>query len=146
MSKKINSKRIINTLHFGEVELDDEFIFKFPEGLLGFEEYNQFVLISHEDTEPIKWLVSIDDPSIGFPLISPWIIDIEYNPGKSIDLSKEAVLAVVTLAKKNEDMTANLKAPLIFDTNTQTGKQFVLSSEKYSTNEQVIKNKTPETK
>lgn len=139
MEKQEVSILKIKTLHFGEIEVESDKIFNFPDGLLGFENYNNFVLINHEETEPLRWLISLDDPNIGFPLINPWIVDIKYNPGKSINLEKEAAFVVITLGNKDRVMTANMKAPLVLEIETREGRQIVMSSDKYSTKEPVIR-------
>ena len=141
MSEQEVKGKIIKTAHFGELEVKDNNVFKFPDGLLGFEDLNDYVLVSHEDTAPLKWLISIDEPNIGFPLISPFIIDLSYQPGKKINLEKDAVFVVVTLGNKNREMTANMKAPIVLQVDTREGRQVVMSSEKYSTREKVIKDK-----
>lgn len=129
----------IKTLHFGEIDIESDKVFNFPDGLLGFEEFNNFVLINHEETAPLRWLISVDDPTIGFPLINPWMVDLEYKPGRSIDLESEAVFVVITLGNKDRVMTANMKAPLVLDVNMRIGRQIVISSDKYSTKQPVLR-------
>ncbi|MFW5663186.1 MAG: flagellar assembly protein FliW, partial [Bacteroidota bacterium] len=83
MNRNIDNKiRKIKTLHFGEIDVESQYIFNFPEGLLGFENLREFVLISEEETVPFKWLINLEEPEIGFPLLSPWHIDLTYNPGR----------------------------------------------------------------
>lgn len=124
----------INSLQFGVIEVEAQNIFRFKDGLLGFEDLRDFVLVNAEDTAPFKWLISVETPEIGFPLISPWLIDLSYAPGPNIDLSKEVPMVVVTLGDELGRMTANLKAPIILDVDLQTGSQIILPSDKYSTN------------
>lgn len=130
----------INTIHFGELEIEANHIYSFPEGLFGFEDLTSYVLISEEETEPFKWLISIDNPDIGFPLISPYFIEPEYNPGKNIDFDVEVPLCVVTLGDKNTNMTVNLKAPVMFNVKELIGKQIILLSDKYSTTHSITTN------
>src|SRR6056297_2392097 len=101
----------INTIHFGELEIPESNIIKFGDGLLGFEDLKNYVLISEEESEPFKWLLSIDEPSIGFPIVDPWFIVTKYNPGRGVDPEKDAVFCIVTLGNTERKMTANLKAP-----------------------------------
>jgi flagellar assembly factor FliW len=124
--------REIQSLHFGKFTLEPDSLFTFADGLLGFEELKQFVLVSDESTVPFKWLISVDSPDIGLPLLSPWLIDLNYRPGKHAEGEDMAAFVVVTLSNI-KGMTANMKAPIIFDTNTQTGKQIILPSDKYRT-------------
>lgn len=128
------TSRTINTLHFGEISVEDDHIFIFPNGILGFEELREFVLISEEETIPFKWLISIEKPEIGFPLLSPWHLDIGYDPGSEFDLEKQVLFAVVTLEDEKGLMTANLKAPIVFNIETQTAEQVILPKDKYVPN------------
>ncbi|MCX8054374.1 MAG: flagellar assembly protein FliW [Ignavibacteria bacterium] len=132
-------KRVIKTNYFGELEIDDEYIFKFKDGMLGFEDLHDYVLISEESTAPFKWLISVDEPEIGFPLLSPWHIDVYYDPGIKYDLEKQVLFVVITLEDENGEMSANMKAPVIFNIEEQTGKQIILPSDKYSTNYVIAK-------
>ncbi|MDX9791048.1 MAG: flagellar assembly protein FliW [Candidatus Kapaibacterium sp.] len=133
MNKAVDERRIV-TLHFGEIKVGKDFIFNFPEGILGFEDLREFVLISEEETEPFKWLISIEQPDIGFPMLSPWLLDIEYNPGKIFSHEKNVFFAIVTLEDENHQMTANMKAPIILNSDSLEGRQIILSTDKYSTN------------
>ncbi len=131
MSEK--KTRTIKTLQFGEISVEDDYIFTFEEGMLGFENLKDFVLITEEETVPFKWLVSVVSPEIGFPLLSPWHLDIEYDPGKEFNLEREVLFVIVTLGGKDKGISANMKAPIVLDTKTQKGKQVILPSDRYST-------------
>ena len=129
-----NEGRRISTVQFGEVTVEKKHVFNFPNGLLGFEDLRDFVLISEEETVPFKWLISIDKPEIGFPCLSPWHIDLTYEPGNDFNMETEVILVVITLEDEKGVMTANMKAPVILDVKQQSGKQLILPSEKYPTN------------
>ncbi len=122
----------IRTLHFGEIEIPKQNILDFEFGILGFEDLKQFIIVSEEETEPFKWLISIDEPNIGFPIVDPWLLDNNYNPGRGFNLEEDAVFSIVTLGKKDQNMTANLKAPIVINIKENTGKQVILPNEKYS--------------
>ncbi len=132
--KKNTEAKHIKTLQFGELDIEAKYIFNFKDGLLGFEELSEFVLISEEETVPFRWLISIEQPAIGFPLLNPWILDPKYDAGVKLDSGKDVMMVVVTLEDEKGLMTANLKAPIIFDIINLTGKQVILTSDKYSTN------------
>ncbi len=132
--EKVKEKRIIRTLQFGELEIEPQHIFYFDEGILGFEDLHEFVLIADEETLPFKWLISIEKPEIGFPLLSPWHLDLTYDPGPDFDLEKQVLMVIITLEDENKQMTANMKAPIVFDVENQKGWQTILMTDKYSTN------------
>lgn len=123
----------INTHQFGEISIDVANIFHFPNGLLGFEDLKQFILISDEQTEPFKWLICVEAPDIGFPILSPFYVDFDYNIGKEVDLEINVLFVVVTLQDENKNISANLKAPIILNLQMMTGEQLLIPFEKYST-------------
>jgi len=139
--ENLSTGRKINTLQFGEFEVGEEHIFFFENGILGFEDLREFVLVSEEETVPFKWLISLDMPDIGFPCLSPWHIDLTYDPGKEFDLENEVLLIIVTLDDGNGQMTANLKAPVVLDIKYQRGKQIILTSDRYSPNFVITKHR-----
>ena len=128
----------INTVQFGELVIEPQHIFNFIEGLLGFEDLREFVLISEEETVPFKWLISIEKPDIGFPLLSPWHVDLTYSPGNQFDLESQVLMVVITLEDEKGLMTANMKAPLVLDVGSRSGKQVILSSDKYSPSHVIV--------
>ncbi len=126
--------KIINTDQFGEIQVEKKHIFVFEEGLLGFDHLREFVLIQEEETAPFRWLISLEEPTIGFPLLSPWHVDLSYKPANDINLDRQVVMVIITLEDEKGRMTANMKAPIILDVEDLTGKQVILPSDKYSTN------------
>ena len=133
MNAQIETKNIvIHTHQFGEIEITPDIIFHFENGLLGFDDLKDYVLISEESTEPLKWLISLNQPEIGFPVISPWHIDLNYEPGDEVDFMSEIVLVIVTLSDSKGRLSANLKAPVIMNSDILTGRQIILRSDRYS--------------
>lgn len=126
------AKKKIHTLQFGDIEVGKEHIFCFDGSIIGFDTLNEFVLISDEDTVPFKWLISLEQPEIGFPLLSPWHLDLTYEPGREFNFDEEVAMAVITLENENGMMTANLKAPIILNVKDQKGRQVILPNDKYS--------------
>lgn len=126
---------------FGNLQVEPKHIFTFSNGLLGFENLTEFILINNDATAPFRWLISVENPTIGFPLLSPWHLDLTFNPGVDYDLASHSLFVVVTLADEHNQMTANMKAPILLNTSEQIGEQIILSSENYPA-EFVIKNST----
>jgi flagellar assembly factor FliW len=132
MAKKITEAIKIDSSHFGELEIHPENVFYFENGLLGFEMLNNFVLITDDEIVPFKWLMSVEEPTIMFPLISPWLVDANYDAGPDVNIENQVVFSVVTLNDGNGNITANLKAPVVLDSSNLTGLQLILPFEKYS--------------
>jgi len=140
MSERINEPQIINTSNFGEIEILPENIFYFENGILGFEMLNNFILITDDDIVPFKWLLSVEEPAIMFPVISPWLVETDYIDEGKFDAEKEVLFSIVTLNDDEGNTTVNLKAPIILNSEELTGEQIILPYEKYSVNHIIQKN------
>lgn len=122
---------------FGELEIAQGNIFNFENGILGFEDQKRFILISEEKIAPFKWLISMDNPNIGLPIVSPWLVELAYELDDEIDLSKRVPMVVVNTKDKDGKMTANLKAPIFLDVNNLIGEQIIQKNNNYSTEAEV---------
>ena len=68
----------LSTKHFGEIEIDEKNILDFTDGLPGFPDDRQFILIENE--EPFCWLQSITDGELAFILVDAFKVLPDYNP------------------------------------------------------------------
>ena len=132
----------ILTKFFGEIEIESEATLAFPEGLLGFEEEKEFVVLPIEGNPVFKVLQSTNTEYVAFVIADPWCFYKEYDiqvPDeslKSIEVQNReelSVASIVTLADRLEDSTVNLLAPILVNTEKNLGKQFVLSDGAYHT-------------
>ena len=80
----------INTVRFGEIEVEEERIFKFVLPIIGFNELKDFVILDLNKDGFFKWLQSVEDPALAFPIVSVFNMDIDY----SIDLQDSVVDAL----------------------------------------------------
>lgn len=135
---KIESKR------FGTIEVKEDRILSLEGGLLGFANLEKFIMVDDEvdPTLPFKWLVSVEDPEIGFLVTDPgmffgdYVFDISASDAEKLGVSKTEDLTVVTLLTVPADprmITANLRGPLVFNNNTRKGKQIILEKSDYAT-------------
>lgn len=132
---------IVKTGRFGQVEVSESEVIHFPEGILGFPNYQRFCLVDPGDDTLIFWLQSIDHPSIAFPLLEPKIFKPEYMVRLSAaelrelrleNVNQSAVFAILTIPEDVTQMTANLKAPLVVNLKLQIGRQVILQENEYS--------------
>ena len=68
----------VYTTRFGEIEIADETIIAFPNGILGFPEQTNYALINTDDNSPLKWLQSLDDPALAFVVTNPNLFKPDY--------------------------------------------------------------------
>ena len=137
----------MKTTRFDEIDIPEEDIIKIPQGLVGFPEYKRFAILEHDKDSPFKWFQSLDDGSMAFVMISPLIFNSDYMVEASeeeiADLEikdpDDAVISViVTIPEDPQKMSANLKAPIIFNTKNKIGKQLILKDPKYQTKHYII--------
>ena len=136
--EKTEVKVKLSTRQFGELEFDESIVYHFTSGLPGFEELHKFIVIDDKDTEPLKWLLSIEEPNIELPVLEMKQIAPELlNEIPKEELNSTTTLVVVTLHRDPEPMTVNLKAPIVLNNAAKAGRQVVLNSDKYSTKHEI---------
>jgi len=112
------------TKRFGALEFSETEIISFQEGILGFEEYHNYVVIDQKETS-FKFLQCVDEPELTFIVIMPELVRADYTvelrEEQAQNLEIEApvdaqVYAIVTIPENLAEMTANLQAnaPLRF--------------------------------
>jgi len=137
----------VMTTRFGEIEVKDGEQLELPVGLIGFPELKRYVLLDHDKESPFKWLQSLDDGAIAFVLINPLLFKpdytVEVTEAEVADLEikseDDAVISVIiTIPTNPQNMTANLKAPLVFNLQNRRGKQLVLNQAAYTTRHNIM--------
>lgn len=133
----------VQTKFFGEVEIEDDKILEFPSGIIGFENFNQFTIIYDIDDDSqtrISWLQSVEEPALALPVIDPLAIVPEYAPmiedellaplGNPADADL-LFLLVMTVPADMTKVTANMKAPIIINTEQKKGVQLIVENADY---------------
>lgn len=135
---------IVNTTRFGDIEVDEKKSIHFQEGILGFPEDKEYIIIEHKPgtDSPFIWLQSLTSPDLAFVLTNPFFV----NPDYLKDLSPEEenllkdgtneniiVFAIVTIPSgKADKSTVNLMGPIVIDPDNREGRQVILANSDYS--------------
>lgn len=126
---------------FGEIEIDESKIITFEDGIIGFPDMKKFTLIFDEEKEgrpSISWLQSMDEPEIAFPVMDPLFVCETYNPSVEEELLKNLgtikednlyVLVTVTVPQNIKELAANLKAPIVINTDTRKASQIIVEDD-----------------
>ena len=142
-----NEKVSFQNIKFGEVSVERESIISFPNGIPGFERFNEFGLVAVEEEDPFLRLLSIQEPSLGCVIVNPMLIWADYDPEigddelDGLDIARVEDLEVyclVTLSKVPQDVTVNLKGPICINTQTMKGKQLILLDDRYQTKHSIL--------
>lgn len=123
---------------FGTIDVADDKIITMERGMIGFPALTHFALIFDEEKKDkkfkIMWLQSMDDGDVAFPVADPIQIKEDYKPlvNEEIiaplgDMTEENtyILVTVTVPKRVEDFSVNLKAPIVINMDTNKGAQII---------------------
>ncbi|AFZ92345.1 flagellar assembly protein FliW [Bacillus velezensis] len=133
---------IIKTKYHGEIRIDEGQIISFENGLPGFNDETQFVVLSLSEDSPFLALQSVKQEHIAFIVASPFIFfkgyefDIDHATLELLhieDIEDVEVMAILTLEEPFENTTANLKAPIIVNKKEMKAKQIILHDASYET-------------
>ena len=130
----------VYTTNFGEIELNEETFVTFPAGILGFPNQKKYAIIDVDANSPLKWLQSVEEPSISFVVTDPNL----FYPGYSVETYKKdledieidqasdaIVLVIVTVPRDPSQMTGNLKGPILINAKTRLAKQLIVDNQDY---------------
>lgn len=141
----------INTLRFGELEIEEQDVVRFADGIPAFEDEHEFVVLPYEEGTPYMFLQSMATPELAFLMTDPFV----FFPDYSFELDDENMermgigsmddMLVCTLisipGSGVADMTANLLAPIIMNRHTRQAKQVVLEKTQYTTKHRLFPEK-----
>jgi flagellar assembly factor FliW len=132
---------LIDTLRFGEVEISEEKIILFNEGLPGLEESRRFALLRFEESNPISWLQDVENSAVCLPVLDSFMafpsyaFDLNDGDVKELDLQSAEdlhIISVLVIPDDIERMTVNLAAPVVINIRANTAKQIILSGGEYN--------------
>ena len=133
----------IKTARFGELDIEEDKIFHFADGLPAFEDEREFVILPFDDDSPYSFLQSVATPELAFLMTVPFVFFPDYEfvleddvmAALAIKGSEDMqIYTLVTIPGGNiKEMTANLMAPVVINKKTREAKQVVLDKSQYTT-------------
>ena len=133
----------INTKIFGEIEIADDKINTFENGIVGFPELKHFTLIHDEErgtNAGIRFLQSIEEPAFAMPVMDPLIVKPDYDPEVNDELlasvgtlTAENILVLVTVTVPSDltKMTVNLQGPFVVNVEERKACQIIVEGDIY---------------
>lgn len=126
---------LINTRDFGEVNISENEIITFPEGIYAFEDDHRYVLLSPcgENKYPM-WLQSVDNSNVCFIVFNPFEFDegyavtIDDETVKNIEINGGSVLDYLVIAVipgEYVDSTVNMKSPIVVNSDNNKAAQII---------------------
>ncbi len=133
----------LNTRLFGEIEVAEEKIITFPNGIIGFPDMTKFTLIYDEEQGTgagIHWMQSLDEATFALPVMDPLIVKADYNPEIEDELLKHIgnvendnliVFVTITVPADITKMSVNLQGPIIINVDERKACQVIVDGELY---------------
>ncbi|WP_139491161.1 flagellar assembly protein FliW [Brevibacillus dissolubilis] len=121
---------------FKSIELEKLY---FEEGVPGFSNLQFFQLLQEEPDSPFFVLQSIEEQTVSFWVINPFSFFREYEfdlpeqAKSALRMKEDSNIGVVNMATLRADnqITVNLKAPIIINMDNRMAKQVILHDEKF---------------
>jgi flagellar assembly factor FliW len=132
----------INTRDFGIIEVQDDAIYEFDEGLYGFEGARKFAVFekSFEDVS-FLYLQCIDNIVPCFLVFEPWDLHPEYRPSLAKedmescqvgDIEELIFLVIASVPESIKDLSVNIKSPVVLNPKTRKARQVILQNPDYT--------------
>jgi flagellar assembly factor FliW len=130
----------IESSRFGMLEVREDTVLTFPDGLIGLPG-TQYALVAQSEKTPFYWLHSIEYTDLAVPVTQPWLFFSNYEVEISDDEAKQIGIAesnqaeifcVVKATSELENFTINLAGPVIVNNETRQGRQIINGATGYS--------------
>ncbi|MCK4412044.1 MAG: flagellar assembly protein FliW [Candidatus Eisenbacteria sp.] len=124
----------IRTPLWGTLEVADDQLVHLPEGLVGFEDFHRFVLVDVAEYHPFLWLLSTENPSVGFAVAEPryfregtYPVTLSATDESHLELAAGDTLAIFVIIAIDAEqcVTANLRGPIVLNTRNRIAKQII---------------------
>lgn len=144
----------LDTKYHGIIEVEENDFIYFENGIPGFLEEKNFILLPLEKESPFFIMQSKVTPELGFVVVNPFLFFQDYefelssNDKDALSITKEEelqILSILTIKDPFSETTANLQAPVIINHNNKFAKQITLH-ENYKTKHKIFHNNTVKVK
>ena len=123
-------------------------VIHFDEGLIGFSEFKDFVLMENDSLAPFRLLQSLESPRVGFLVLEAAALVHNYHdlvPAReweSLEVNrnetKPLAFVIVVIGSSPESSTGNFQAPLLVNYDKMVGKQVILTDSGFSVRQPLV--------
>lgn len=133
---------VVQSRRLGPLEVDEQDIIRFPQGLPGFSDEKAFALLPYGPQSPFAFLQSTIESNLTFLVVDPFAFFADYqfeladDIALALGVSNEVppqIFAIVSVPADSEKMTANLLAPIILNPQNRLAVQVVLDKTPFTT-------------
>ena len=132
---------------YSKLEDQGERVFRFPDGIPGFDHIHEFVFLCKTHIRPFLFMHSVEEPETGFVCIDPCIVGSDCDSRVSIadmkilglgSMDNAVAVGIVMIESEVEKSTVNLAGPIVVNTVNHIGKQVVCEGRGLSIRHRVL--------
>lgn len=132
---------LIQTKDLGSVDIREDAVIHFPQGIYGFESSKRFALLDTGSSSGVMHLQCVDNPTPRFIVLDPFALLEDYAPripdetlrALGAQSPEELSIFAITVVPQNyRKATANLKSPIVIHFKKRLGMQVILDNRAYS--------------
>ena len=132
---------LIETRDFGPVEITEDEVIHFPDGIYGFDNSKRFALLDTGSAAGVMHLQCVDAPTPRFIVLDPFMILEDYTPEfpaeayknlKAESIDELSILVIAVIPEDFKAATVNLKSPIAINFKEHLGMQVILNNRDYS--------------
>ena len=133
---------------FGQVEVPDETLLSFPAGMIGFPELERYSILKQREDSVFLWLHAIDEPTLAFPIVLPWVFYWDYEVKLSdedmaaINVERADQISIYCVVNVGADVraaTINLFSPIVVNNGDRRARQVINTIDGYSTRDRLFR-------
>jgi flagellar assembly factor FliW len=122
-------------------------IIHFDEGLIGFSEFKDFVLMENDSLAPFRLLQAVEAPEVGFlvleaaTLMNNYYQQVPAREWESLGIAgpvKPLAFVIVVIGSTPASSTGNFQAPLLINYEKMVGKQVILTDSEFSVRQPLV--------
>lgn len=132
----------INTRDFSIVEVQEDAIYEFDEGLYGFEDARNFAVFEKTfEGVSFLYLQCIDSIVPCFLVFEPWDLHPDYRPVLTKedmdacqvdDIEDLIFLVIASVPESIKNLSINIKSPVVLNPKTRKARQVILQNPDYT--------------
>lgn len=122
----------VTTSRFGTINISSSDTICFPNGVAGFEDGRDWVLLIERPGRTVGWLQSTYWPEVAFPVVDPrrfvpdYTLRLTYADWSPLGADRRSrIQLLVTVAIHNARLTLNLMAPIAINQRRRLGRQVI---------------------
>lgn len=146
----------VETNYFGVISYEPDSVVEFPKGLPGFDERRRFVALQFDDSRPLVFVQSLEDPGLCFITLPVLAVDPQYQlrisnedrelvglaMGRPLRIGED-VLCLAVVSIREDGPTVNLLGPVVVNLRNRKAVQAVASESGYSHQHRLVPQEAP---